>query len=123
MTDITGFGLAGHALELAKLSQVDFAIDFGRIALLPGAEAYARQNIFPGGMGRNRDYFSQWLRGGAALPDYAAGLLYDPQTSGGLLMAVAAEAAPALLAALLGRGETAFELGEVLPGAGELVVG
>ncbi len=122
MTDITGFGLAGHALEMAKLSQVDFAIDFSKIALLPGAEEYARQGVFPGGMDRNRDYFSQWLRAERQLPEYALGLLYDPQTSGGLLMAVAAERAAALLAELRAQGENAFDLGEVKPGAGCLSV-
>ena len=48
MTDITGFGLAGHGLEMAKLSGVDFDIAYRQIALLPGAEAFARQGVFPG---------------------------------------------------------------------------
>ena len=120
MTDITGFGLAGHALEMAKLSQVDFEIEFSQIRLLPATAQFARQGVFPGGMERNREYFSQWVT--VALPPQAKALLYDPQTSGGLLMAVAADRAEALLSDLISAGEGAFLLGAVAEGAGHLVV-
>ncbi len=122
MTDITGFGLAGHALEMARLSGVDFALNFESLHLLPGAEAFAKQGIFPGGMTRNRDYFAQWVDLDARLPNFARGLLYDPQTSGGLLMAVAPERSADLLADLRAAGEEAFALGEVQPGSGRLRV-
>lgn len=122
MTDITGFGLAGHALEMARLSGVDFALAFDKIQLLPGAEAYAKQGVFPGGMDRNLEYFAQWVDMDEPLPEYAQGLLYDPQTSGGLLMSSASERADALLADLRAAGEAAFTLGEVVAGPGKLRV-
>ncbi len=120
MTDITGFGLAGHGLEMAKLSGVDFEIAFDRLELLPGAEDFALQEVFPGGMERNREYFSQWVDAGHNLQRYAIELFYDPQTSGGLLMSVAADRADAILAELLAGGEQAFELGTVSDGAGRI---
>ena len=122
MTDITGFGLAGHGLEMAKLSAVSFNINFSQIQLLPGAERFARQGVFPGGMERNREYFAQWVAAADTLEPHANALLYDPQTSGGLLMAVAAEQAETLLADLVSAGEQAFVLGEVGTGTGNLHV-
>ncbi len=122
MTDITGFGLIGHALEMARLSGVDFVIDFEKIRLLPGAEAFAKQGVFPGGMARNLEYFAQWVDTNGQLPEYAQGLLYDPQTSGGLLMAVAEEQTNAILADLRAGGENAFALGAVVAGSGKLKV-
>ena len=122
MTDITGFGLVGHALEMAKLSGVDFRLRMDAIELLPGTIAYARDGVFPGGMERNRDYYREWLRVEGTLADYEFGLLFDPQTSGGLLIAVVAERADDLLADLLAAGEDAFILGEVVAGRGTVVV-
>ncbi len=122
MTDITGFGLAGHALEMARLGGVRFVIDIDRLRSLPGTRRYARQGVFPGGMQRNADFYRQWVRLGSALAGYQEALLYDPQTSGGLLMAVAPQSADALLADLLESGEAACALGEVVAGAGELLI-
>lgn len=122
MTDITGFGLLGHGLEMARLSQVDFELDFARIRFLPGAEHFARQGVFPGGMDRNLEYFAQWVDEASPLPAYARGLLYDPQTSGGLLMSVASDKADDLLTALVSKGEAAYLLGRVVAGSGRIVV-
>ena len=121
MTDITGFGLAGHALEMARLSQVDFEIAVKEIRLLPGTADYARRGIFPGGMARNRDYYGQWVETKGGLADYEEALLHDPQTSGGLLMAASPECADALLADLQASGEDAFALGEVVAGSGRVI--
>ena len=121
MTDITGFGLVGHALEMAKPSGVDFKLKMDAIALLPGALAYARQGVFPGGMARNRDYYRQWLSTEGQLAEHEYGLLFDPQTSGGLLMAVAAERAGALLDDLKAGGDDAFVLGEAIAGSGRIM--
>ena len=121
MTDITGFGLVGHGLEMAKLSGVDFRLFVDDIELLPGALEFARDGVFPGGMDRNREYYSQWLSVDGALADYEYGLLFDPQTSGGLLMAVAAQGAGELLADLRAAGEDAFVVGEVVAGSGGIV--
>lgn len=122
MTDITGFGLAGHALEMARLGRVDFVIDIDKLRTLPGTMSYARQGVFPGGMQRNAEYYRQWVRLESALESYQEALLYDPQTSGGLLMAVAPQSADALLADLLESGEAAFALGEVVAGAGAMLI-
>ena len=122
MTDITGFGLAGHALEMARLSGVDFVVGYEEINLLPGADEFAQQGVFPGGMARNLEYFSQWVDDDAELPDHTQGLLYDPQTSGGLLMTVAADRADAMLADLRAAGEDAFACGAVVTGSGRLKV-
>lgn len=122
MTDITGFGLVGHGLEMARSSGVDFELEFERVRLLPGAEEFARQGVFPGGMDRNLEYFAQWVDEAPGLPDFARGLLYDPQTSGGLLMAVAEARAGDLLAALESKGEAAYMLGRVVEGSGRIIV-
>lgn len=122
MTDVTGFGLVGHGLEMAKLSGVAFRLNMNAIALLPGTVEYARQGVFPGGMARNRDYYSAWLSIDGPLADYEHGLLFDPQTSGGLLMSVAAERAGELLADLEAQGEDAFALGDVIAGSGDIAV-
>lgn len=122
MTDVTGFGLIGHGLEMARLSQVDFELEFDRIQFLPDAEDFARQGVFPGGMDRNLEYFSQWVDETSPLPEHARGLLYDPQTSGGLLMAVASERASELLTALVSKGEDAYLLGRVVEGSGRIVL-
>ena len=122
MTDITGFGLAGHALEMARLGAVQFVIDIDKLRALPGALRYAKESIFPGGLQRNADYYRQWTRVESALAASQEALLYDPQTSGGLLMAAAPQAVDALLADLLESGETAFVLGEVAAGAGSLLI-
>ncbi len=122
MTDITGFGLVGHGLEMAKLSGVNFRLNMDAIALLPGTVAYARNGVFPGGMERNREYYSEWLSIDGELAEYERGLLFDPQTSGGLLMAVAADRAGELLADLHAQGEDAFILGGVFAGPGNIDV-
>lgn len=122
MTDITGFGLIGHALEMAKLSRLNFRLNMDSISLLPGALQYARDGVFPGGMMRNREYYQQWLETDGALAEYEFGLLFDPQTSGGLLIAVEADRAGELLADLLAHGEDAFALGDVIQGPGAIVV-
>jgi selenide, water dikinase len=123
LTDITGFGLLGHAHEMAHLSGVRFALDFGALPWLPGARRYAEAGIFPGGTERNAQYFGQWVIFEQAPPDWEIWLLHDPQTSGGLLMAVAEAQLPALLARLREAGETAWVIGAAEAGAaGEMII-
>lgn len=122
MTDVTGFGLIGHAREMASLSAADLAISFGSLRWIDGARDYADQDIFPGGMGRNRSHFEPWVDFEFRLTEPGRKLLFDPQTSGGLLMAVDAVDAHALLDDLLAAGETAAIIGEVRAGGGRLVV-
>lgn len=97
-TDITGFGLVGHGLELADASGVGLAIDRDAVPLLPGALQYAAAGCWPGGTDRNAAAFAPRLTGPIDAPWRA--VLCDPQTSGGLLIAVPKAALGALAAAL-----------------------
>jgi selenide,water dikinase len=119
-TDITGYGLLGHAGELARNSGARLLISLERIPLLPGALDYARQNIFPGGLGRNREFLLSdgFVRLAAGLDEARSQLLFDPQTSGGLLFALPAEAAAQLIAQMAQADEPCWEIGEVAEGSG-----
>jgi selenide,water dikinase len=113
-TDITGFGLMGHGREMAEGSGVTLEIDHSRLEFLPGALDYARQGIFPGGQ-KNNQLFAQSLVGMAGtVPPEVAGLLYDPQTSGGLLISIAPADTGALLKELGAAGVVAVKVGRVL---------
>ncbi len=113
MTDVTGFGLLGHALEMARGAGATIRLDPSAAPLLPGVEALAREGVRTGASGRNWASYGEAVEGADALPDWRRDLLTDPQTSGGLLVAVAeAEASAALdhiraagfdLAAIVGR--------------------
>lgn len=122
VTDITGFGLLGHAHEMAHLSGVSLEIDYAALPWLPGARRYAEAWVFPGGSERNEAYFGRWVTYTRALPNWEQRLLHDPQTSGGLLMAVSAEAAPVALDRLRAAGEGAWVIGTARAGQGEIVV-
>lgn len=122
MTDITGYSLLGHGHEMAHLSGVEFVFTFSAIPWLPGAVSYAEQNIFPGGTSNNREYYGPWVTFDPALSEESQMLLYDPQTSGGLLMAVDAERAAPLLEAMTLRGVQGWHIGRVESGAGQIRV-
>ena len=83
-TDVTGFGLIGHAREMALASNVTLEIDPAAIRFLPGAVAYAKAGAIPGGLKNNREFAASCVEGSSEFDD----LLYDPQTSGGLLIAL-----------------------------------
>ena len=87
-TDITGFSLLGHAWEMAQASGVDLHFDFDQIPFIQGAKHYAQEWIFPGGSSDNRLYFSPHVKFSAAIDEPSQMLLFDAQTSGGLLLAV-----------------------------------
>jgi selenide, water dikinase len=124
-TDITGYGLLGHAEELARNSGVALQIVLAQVPLLPGAHEYARQGVFPGGLGRNRDYLlgAGSVRLAAGLEEARAQLLFDPQTSGGLLFALPEQAAARLRERFVVAGEPIWEIGRVVAGAGIDVTG
>jgi selenide, water dikinase len=84
VTDVTGFGLLGHAREMALASDVTIEIDSQRIQFLPGAVEYAQTGAIPGGLKNNREFVIECVEGSSEFED----LLYDPQTSGGLLIAL-----------------------------------
>jgi len=124
LTDVTGFGVLGHAHEMAHLAGVAITLDYSQLSWLSGARQYAERWIFPGGAERNEAFYARWVRvaPGRTLADWELRLLHDPQTSGGLLIAVAATELDALVGRLRAAGEAAFVIGEVGPGQGEVVV-
>jgi len=122
MTDVTGFGLLGHALEIARGSGLTVEIDAEAPAILPGVEALAQAGVRTGASGRNWASYGALVRGADALPDWRRDLLCDPQTSGGLLVATAPEAAQEVLARLLAGGFDAATVGRVRPGSAEVDV-
>jgi selenide, water dikinase len=115
-TDITGFGLIGHATEMARASGCLVSIETARVPLLDGALDLVDRNT-PGGGRTNKDYFGSGVRGADTLDSRVVQLLYDPQTSGGLLVAVAPDAVAVTLAALHAAGVQAHEVGSVEPAA------
>lgn len=113
-TDVTGFGLLGHAHEMACGSGVGMKIDLSAVPLLPKARECAAKGLVPGGARNNRAHFSAFIQG--QVPDESCwAVLFDPQTSGGLLISVSAEKAPALLEKLSKADIKAALIGEVLP--------
>jgi selenide,water dikinase len=117
-TDITGYGLIGHALEMAEPAGVCFRLRWADIPLLPGAQAYADAWTFPGGAENNEAYYRPRTRFDAKLTLAQEWLLFDPETSGGLLVAVPPEQVNGLLTAL---GQEAWRIGEVTRGSGIVV--
>src|SRR5690606_16186628 len=120
VSDITGYSLIGHGHEMAHLSQVDLRLSLSSLRWLPGAVDYAQRGMVPGGTARNRAYFAPWVQSSTALEEWELNLLYDPQTSGGLLMALPPDAAHGLVEALEASGEQAAIIGEVIPGSGSI---
>jgi selenide, water dikinase len=110
-TDVTGFGLIGHAREMALASNVTLEIAVDRLRLLPGALEYARLGAIPGGLKNNREFASCAVETARPLPLELEELLYDPQTSGGLLFTLPEQDAAALIQAL----EPAYAIGRVVP--------
>jgi len=110
-TDITGFGLLGHARELALASNVAIEIDYAKVEALPGALECIRQGAVPGGLKNNQEFASCSVSVAASVPAEIETLLYDPQTSGGLLLSITAAHAPALEAALRTAGIPARTIG------------
>ena len=111
-TDITGFGLAGHASEMAIGSNVTIEIDGNALPIIPGVLAIASQNR-SGGMQTNKDHFMPGIGFSAGVPDDRRDLVFDPQTSGGLLISVAAESAEAVMANMQNAGIQAVFVGSV----------
>ena len=120
-TDVTGFGLVGHASEVAAASGVTLEIDADRVPLIAGALELAARNR-PGGTATNQAHFAQRVREARAIDDPLRALLYDPQTSGGLLAAVEPASVPALRTRLAAAGVLAAEIGRVLAPSDALVV-
>ena len=123
-TDVTGFGLLGHLHEMAAAGGLAARVDPGAVVALPGVPELAAAGHLPGGAARNRAHYARWADPAAGVPDGLMDLLSDPQTSGGLLLAVAEERADALAAALVGAGARAHPVGRLEPGApGRVAIG
>ena len=113
-TDITGFGLLGHAREMAAGSTVSLILDSGQAELLPEALEYSRAGFLPGGLKRNIEFIAPCVEFAQSVSEELRNLLYDPQTSGGLFLSVAAGDTAKLLAALRDASIPARQVGEVI---------
>jgi selenide,water dikinase len=114
-TDITGFGFLGHACQLAQNSQVGIKINFSSVPLFTEVEEFARAGLCPGGLHRNREFYGKMVEFSKQVPDYIQDILFDPQTSGGLLIVLAPEAAEPLVKKLHKAGvQDAVIVGEAI---------
>lgn len=119
-TDITGFGLAGHAHEMAERSGLGIRIDAAPVPLLPSARMFAERGVSFGGLERNTAFYGAdgRVRFGDAIDDATRRLMLDPQTSGGLLVGVPAGHASAWDRAREKHGVQAWRIGEAIAGEG-----
>jgi selenide, water dikinase len=115
LTDITGFGLIGHAREMALASSVSLLVQSAAIPVLEGALDCIRAGHIPGGLNANRDFAECLVGYDPSVPADIRTLLFDPQTAGGLLISISAEDAGPLTQALQDAGVPAVEIGQVLP--------
>ncbi len=121
VTDVTGFGLLGHAREMALgepqkgTPAVTIEVQHEAVPALPGALDAARQGMIPGGLNNNRDFITDCVHFADSVPEECRALLFDPQTSGGLLVALAPDAAETALQFLAKKEIAAHKIGRVLP--------
>jgi selenide,water dikinase len=114
-TDVTGFGLIGHASEVARGSKVTLKISVSKLPVFEEAKAYAKENIMPGGSFTNIDYYSKFVDIDSGIPEEMRHISFDAQTSGGLLMTVPQEKAGKLLKELHNNGvKHAVIIGEAI---------
>jgi len=122
-TDITGFGLLGHACEMIQNSEVGLKIRASSVPIFAEAVEFARMGMIPGGTYRNKEFRSRMVKVAAGLPDYMLDILFDPQTSGGLFISVSTPKADILLSGLHKAGvlEAAI-VGEVVAQPRETII-
>jgi selenide, water dikinase len=115
-TDVTGFGLLGHAAEMAERSPAGLRLETRALPLLPGARRYAEAGALAGGLGRNRAYYEATgaVTHAPTVDEMARAILADPQTSGGLLLALEPTAADAFERACAAAGQPAWPIGEAV---------
>lgn len=123
-TDITGFGFLGHALEMIEGSGTGMRIRASSVPFFPEVRALVEEEIIPGGLIRNREFREKQIEIGPGCPDWLVNILFDPQTAGGLLIALPEEAAEGLLHKMHAAGiAEAAIVGEVIAGpAGKILV-
>ena len=120
-TDITGFGLVGHGSEMAAASGVTLVVEAGKVPIFRGAREIARANR-SGGMLSNEEHYARGVAAGETLDPALLSLLYDPQTSGGLLIAAARESAEAVADALSGAAVNAARIGRAEARSGSRLI-
>ncbi|OQB27920.1 MAG: Selenide, water dikinase [Chloroflexi bacterium ADurb.Bin180] len=121
MTDITGFALLGHSCEMAEHSGVQLRFDSARLPFLPGVYDYAQRQLFPGGTQRNADYYSPAVRVSAGVSEDLVRLIYTPETSGGLLIALPEAVLQEAQQFLEQRHQPVWIIGQVQEGSGILI--
>jgi selenide,water dikinase len=121
-TDITGFALLGHGCEMAEKSGVRLRLDVEKLPFLEGAVQYAEDWLFPGGSCRNQSAYEQWIDFESGVSEEMQMLLFTPETSGGLLVAVPAERLEKLVGLFDTEGQELWMIGEVVEGEGIEVV-
>jgi len=114
-TDVTGFGLLGHAHEMASASSVSFRIDANAVSLLPEVLHFAEQGCIPGGNRNNWEFVKDHAQIRAGVDSLLAKVLHDPQTAGGLLVSLDATKVNAYLSRVADHGVEARQIGEVIP--------
>jgi len=117
-TDITGYSLLGHGMEMANASGVSLKINLADIPFISGARKYARQGIFPGGAFDNQKHFESGVHFSAALDEPDQMLLFDPQTSGGLLLGIPPQSLDSFVARARAVGQAISIIGSVETGTG-----
>lgn len=122
LTDVTGYGLLGHAYEMAAASGVCLKIRAAAAPVLPGALEYAARGILTGGAGRNRAYLAGKVRFSGRVDETLEHVLFDPQTSGGLLIAVEGQRGSAVEQRFAAAGLPIWRVGEAVEGEGVEVV-
>lgn len=113
MTDVTGFGLLGHSIGVARASNVTIELDHARIPLLSGALEYSEQGFCSGGLQNNRDFFESDIKWNKEISEARKNIFFDPQTSGGLLVFAPEEESDELAAELAASQLSAFKVGRV----------
>lgn len=114
-TDVTGFGLGGHLLEMCRASEMDVELSVSDVPLLPHAEELAGMGLLPAGSFANKHFCESRVRVAEGLPTVRVDLVFDAQTSGGLVLAVPADKVADAKAMLLEAGDEAAEIGSVQP--------
>ncbi len=118
VTDITGFALLGHAQEMAEKSGVGIRLSLESLPFLEGAKGYAEKQIFPAGAGRNQKCYAPRVRFAPSVPEWMQMLLYTPETSGGLLIAVPEKKLGELTALFDQEGQSDWVVGHIVEGKG-----
>ncbi len=121
-TDVTGFALLGHGYEMAEKSGVRLRFYVDKLPFLDGAMQYAEDWLFPGGSCRNQQFYGQWVDFAPGISEEKQMLLFTPETSGGLLVAVPPEKLETLAALFADEGHPCWAVGEVLEGEGVEVI-